>query len=60
MFLFLMIKGVFSKPASIIFSTFLLLFPTGNAIYSTAGSFATLSPTALIFGAIAENIGPTV
>jgi hypothetical protein len=55
-----MIKGVFSKPASIIFSTFLLLFPTGNAIYSTAGSFATFYPTALIFGAIAENIGPTV
>jgi hypothetical protein len=34
-----MIKSVFYKPASIIFSTLLLLFPTGDAIYSTSAFF---------------------
>jgi len=34
-----MSKGSFRKPASIIISTLLLLFPTGDIIYSTYGFF---------------------
>jgi len=55
-----MIKDVFYKSASIIFSTPVLLFPTENAIYSTQGFLAVFYPIILIPGAIAEISGPTV
>jgi hypothetical protein len=60
MFLFLMIKGGFIKPASIIFSTLSLLFPTGNGIYSALGLLGRFYSIILIFSAIAEDSGPTV
>jgi len=55
-----MIKGVFYKLGSIIYSTRLLLFPTGIGIYSMLGLFGDFYSIILIFGAIAENNGPTV
>jgi len=58
--IFLMVKGVFYQPASIIFSMQVLLFPTENAIYSTQWFLAVFYPIILIPGAIAENSGPTV
>jgi hypothetical protein len=54
-----MVKDAFYKPASIIFSTLLLLFPTGNAIYPTYEFIGFFIPIILTFDPIAENSGPT-